>query len=238
VFFTAYFLAHDLRDEAFFYEANGDVPPTARVRRPGRVAITLATAALVATLGVAVCFGIGGARRYQGALADLPAAARAAIAAAIVVLAFLGTRAVARAEGLVSRAHWRAYFREHRPIVLVAAGAYGALFVGLWITGRFYVIVSLHIVLWWVFAGRNLAKAPAPSPRPRPLTWAWVRRTPLGFHAFHGAVLAAIVLAAAVYALAYRNDASVRPLYWLTGKDCFYYWTLVHVTLSWIPRAV
>jgi hypothetical protein len=238
VFFTAYFLAHDLRDESYFYEANGDAKRAAGAApRPARLATVLVTAAIVATLGVAVFLGVGGARRYMGALGEVPLAARAGLAAAVVLSTAIAVRAVARAEGVRDAAAWRAFLRGHRPLLLVCAGAYAALFVGLWLTGRFYVIVSLHIVLWWVWAGRNVARASKPVPRPAPFTWAWVRRTPVGFHTFHAGVLVLVVGAAAVWAFGWRNDPSMTALRLLSGKDVFYYWTLVHVTVSWMPRA-
>ena len=238
VFFTAYFLAHDLRDENYFYEANGDAKRAAGTPpRPARLATVVVTAAIVATLAVAVLLGVGGARRYMGSLAEVSLALRAGLAAAVVVAVAIAVRAVARAEGVRDRTGWRAFLRGHRPLLLVCAGAYAALFVGLWLTGRFYVIVSLHIVLWWVWAGRNVARAPKPVPRPRPFTWTWVRRTPVGFHAFHAGVLALVVGAAALWAFGWHNDPSMTGLRMLAGKDVFYYWTLVHVTVSWMPRA-
>jgi hypothetical protein len=236
VLFYTYFVAHEVRDEAFFYRVNGDAPgpdPATRARHARLAAVILWTA-LATTFSIGFAFGIGGARRFDGPIDHWTLLPRAGLALAILatafgVLAFAGRRA-----GLRGRAEWRAYLATHRPIVFVYVGAYVVLFAGMALTGRMYAIVAVHVLIWWVFALRQMAKRPA-SPRPRALTWRWFRDTPLGFNVLHAGVLVAVVAAAAVWAFAFRNDPRI-PAMKLLSKEAFPYWTLMHVSLSWVPR--
>ncbi len=237
VLFTGYFIAHDVRDEAFFYDANGDVaraPPA----NPARPALVVFGAVLLGTLGLAVTLGIGGGKRLMGPLADARLPIRIALAAAVVALLAAATRSLLRRDGIRTPEDWRAYVGAHRPIAVAYALVYAVILFSPMVTDRIYLVVSVHIVLWWVFAARLLHAAKRPDPAPRPLSWRWFRTTPTGFHLLHAAVLALVVVAGAVWAFRYANDRSETALRVLAGKKSFYYWTLVHVTLSWIPRSV
>jgi hypothetical protein len=182
-----------------------------------------------------MALGLGGARRFDGFIDAWTPAPRAALAAGIVAAALLLVLAAGRRAGVRGRAGWRAYLAAHRPIVFVYAGAYVVLFAGMALTGRMYAIVATHVLVWWVFALRQMAKRP-PAPRPRPLTWRWFRETPLGFNVLHVGVLVAVIAAAAVWAFAFRNDPRMSAMRVLVSKEAFPYWTLMHVTLSWVPR--
>jgi hypothetical protein len=47
----------------------------------------------------------------------------------------------------------------------------------------------------------------------------------------------ALVIGAAVFrSLAYQNGAEPRWLAIAVSKESFPYWTLMHVTWSWVPR--
>jgi len=104
-------------------------------------------------------------------------------------------------------------------------------------TGRLYLIVALHVVWWAIFSFDAIRRGPRPAAPARPLTWAWVRTTPLGFGVFHGAVLLVVVGVGAAHALLARNDPSWTLAALLSGREAFPYWTLAHVSLSWLPRA-
>ena len=73
-------------------------------------------------------------------------------------------------------------------------------------------------------------------PPPAPLTWRWVRATPTGFRWLHLGLLAAVIVAAIVWAYGFRNDASLTAMDVVLSRDAFPYWTIMHVTVSWVPR--
>ena len=63
-----------------------------------------------------------------------------------------------------------------------------------------------------------------------------MRTTPAGFTFMHVAVFLVIVAAAAYWAYVGHNSARRYPiLYALLSRDAFAYWTIVHITLSFLP---
>jgi hypothetical protein len=128
---------------------------------------------------------------------------------------------------------WRDRLADHRPLVVVLAGLYLVLVAGLAVTGRAYAVVAVHVMVWFVFALRRVGA----RPRPRPFTWRWMRDTRAGFAALHGGVLAAVVAGAGLWALGFANASEPAIFALLLARDSFPYWTIMHVTLSWIPRA-
>lgn len=237
-FFYTYFLAHEIRDELFFYRVNGDVPKgdSDASLRSLWLAPLVAFGVIAATFVAGAAFGIGGARRYASAIEDWTSAARIALGV-LVILVTAGLLGVAsRRYGRLHPGGWRALVSHHRPIFVVFAMIYLLLMVGIAATGKLYAIVAVHVAIWYVFTLRQLLSRPAPSPRPRPFTWTWVRTTAAGFNAFHLGVLALVVSGAVYRALALQNAPVPEWLSWAVSKESFPYWTLMHVTWSWVPR--
>ena len=232
--FAVYFLLHDLRDEAWFYGANGDAPP-AEARRAGLALGGFVLCVMLATAAAGLAIGLPKLARPLH-LATAPVALRVAVAgagvAAALVAAHLCLRAFAR--GPVAGA--RAEARRHRPLVVVLLGVYGVFFASIALTGRFYALVATHVVIWYVFTLRRLATAPPPATAPRVGSWTWMRSTVAGFNALHLGLLALLAGLAAVWAFGFANDPSMTGLRLLLSREAFPYWTLVHVTLSWMPR--
>jgi hypothetical protein len=236
--FYAYFLLHEIRDEIFFYKVNGDAPagsePAARVLWATPLLLAGALAFPIAALSAC---GVAGPMRLRDAFEGIPQGARLAIGvaalAAAVALVVVAIRGISRlAAGGVREA-----LAVPRPIFLVFAGIYALLAVGIAVTGRMYAIVGVHVAIWWVFTLRQMAARPAPSPRPKPLSWAWIKSTPAGFNAFHASVLLVVAAAAAWRAFGFQNAPEPQALALLVSKESFPYWTLLHVTWSWVPRA-
>jgi hypothetical protein len=63
-----------------------------------------------------------------------------------------------------------------------------------------------------------------------------MRSTTAGFSALHLAVFLLVLGAGAVWAFAFRNSPETPVLASVLSKESFAYWTIVHVTLSWMPR--
>jgi hypothetical protein len=96
----------------------------------------------------------------------------------------------------------------------------------------FNVVVLMHFVGWYLFGRYSLAKRPPATPPPR-FSWQWMRTTRTGFTFLHlGLALVCVGLVAiSTYAFG-KSD-------WLelvVGSKVFYYWTIMHVTLSFFPR--
>jgi hypothetical protein len=230
--FFAYFLLHEVRDELFFYRVNGDAP---RVHDGGGPASLWPWAGLLVA-GILVTFAVGilagaRARRVQITGAVLPAHALIAVVmlAAGVALAVVVLRRLC-AEG---RGGWRDALVRHRPLVVVLAGLYLVLVGGFALTGRAYAVVAVHVMVWFVFALRRM---PAHGPRPPRFTWRWARGTRAGFTALHAGVFGVVVAAAGLWAFALGNAAEPAIFGVILSRESFPYWTIMHVTLSWVPR--
>ncbi len=231
----AYFAVHEFRDEAHFYVANGDAPAGADPRK-------LSWAVLLAPLllfwlwaGVILfgaAFGIGDHRRYG--IDSLPLPLRWAVgilpfpALAVFVrrmrLRFVPTGGAAL--GL-----WRAY----RPILRVCGGVVLVVLAEFLVDGRIFALVTLHVAAWYVFAMFQLGRRPPPSPAPRPFSWRWMRATRNGFTFAHAGLAAVVLAGCAVAVYGFRDPPAWYRV--LISRESFLYWTIMHVTISFVPRA-
>ncbi len=231
--FFAYFLMHEVRDELFFYRVNGDAPPVPR----GQRAPSLWPWAGLLIAGILITFAVGilaGARarrvRITGAVLPLHALIAAVLLAAGVAVAIVMIRRI-RAGGV---AGWRSALAQHRPLIVVLAGLYVVLVGGFALTGRAYAVVAVHVMVWFVFAMRRIRSAPE---RPRRFTWRWVRDTRAGFTALHAGVFVAVLAGAGLWAFGFANASEPAIFGVILSRESFPYWTIMHVTLSWVPRA-
>ncbi len=239
--FYAYFIAHELRDEGYLTARNGDQGPAAPDGSPAAArwldwTPSLLVVLLLIGVGAAGVASGGAARKLLRPFASIDPAVRIGGSLVVLLLSILAGYLVlaraARIEGTTILGH----LSRRRPRVFVTAGLLLVLLAGAVWTGRVYLIVAVHVVWWAVFAYDGLRRAPRPAVRPVPFTWAWARTTPMGFVAFHGAVMLAVVGVGAAHALLAQNDPSWRFAAILAGRDAFPYWTLMHVSLSWLPR--
>jgi hypothetical protein len=237
--FYAYFLVHEFRDEAMFYGAYGDAPAEAPSRSRWKdvyVAPLLVLGLIAAVFVAGAAFRIGGARRYtDAAFGSTPEPVRWALglvpAAAVAVAAFLWKRRY----DATHPGGTGAFLRANRPIFFVFVGIFVVLLADIVVTGRVYAIVTLHVTVWYVFVLHQLRSRPPPEPPPRPFTWAWARTTPAGFNFVHLSVAALVIGAGALWAYGFRNDPGQDALRVLLSREAFPYWTVMHVTLSFVP---
>jgi hypothetical protein len=240
ILFYGYFLIHEFRDQTFFYDANGDMPVTSDRRRLRRdillvPALTLCGIAVVFLVATAV--PIGGARRYTSAIfGGLAPGIRHAIAGAAVLAVVAGVLWAMRLQSAGRPDGLRGFLRENRPILFVFAGILGVLLLDLAITGRVYAIVTLHVTAWYVFVDRQLARRPPPEPGPPRFSLRWMRQTRAGFNFVHLGALALVAVAGVVWAYGFKNDPTFGGLHALLSREAFPYWTIMHVTISFIPR--
>lgn len=236
--FYFYFLIHGFRDEAFFYKSYGDMPKDAA---PTHDRLTVIFQALM--MGLLVSFLIpatnllGAIRpKYASPLidqifpAEWPYVVR--FLALIVPMALIALVVVLRLakrypDGV------RGLWREHYPILTVFFVSTGIIILplatGPWV---FNVVVLMHFVGWYLFGRFSLRKRP-PAVAPRKYSWKWMRTTESGFTFLHIglAVLIVILVAISHYAFGKSNWLEL-----IVGSKVFYYWTIMHVTLSFFPR--
>ncbi len=233
IFFFAYFLIHEFRDEVFFYFANADTP-TARDPKSLREILVwtpfliLSGAATVLTGGVAL--GLLHIEWLSAAVMNVPEFFRWALGVLPVVVAAV---AIVRLRDCWRReepGRFTTFLGVHRPIYLVFAGSLLIL-----LAQKGYAIVTLHVAAWYVFSLRQLKRRPAPALPPR-ASWQWLRATPAGFRLLHLGSLALLVIAGGVWAYGFRNDPALAPFAIFLDKDNFAYWTILHVTVSFSSR--
>ena len=238
--FLLYFAVHELRDEAFFYQANGDAPAGAdppRLRRDLLVAPAMLLWLAVGSIFLAIAWEIGRMRRYTDTVFGGTEPALRLALGALPLAALLGAMELRR------RHHARGpagglwgHLRRHRPIFVVFAGIFALVVTDVLLHGRALALVTLHVTAWYVFARQQYARRPPPAPAPRRFTWRWMRTTGAGFAFLHVALAVVVLAGCAVWAFGFRNSPDRTVLRILFSPDAFAYWTIMHITLSFAPR--
>jgi len=234
VFVGAYFISHEVRDEYFFTTTLGDAP----AGRLDRTAFLMLLGAVF--LGVfALLWNLPFARpEHRGFailrpivdLSGVRGAAKAAWWAGPVVL--LAGAAAALFNGCLKRSTLSAgaFFRTYSPLLVVYAILTSLFFLAPKGEQSIYMIVNFHVAAWWVFTTRQLARRSKPS-----TGLAWFRDTQAGFQTLHLGLVVIIVGVAAVWAYAFERSLA-HPLGWLVSREAFPYWTIGHVTVSFVPK--
>lgn len=242
--FLGYFLVHEFRDQAFFYRIHGDLAAahtpgvdTKRVKWDLLRVPVLGLAAITASFLFGAAFRIGGTRRYTD---DVYGSMSTELRYALGILA-LGL--VIGAVHMTKRSWNRRYaggaigfIKTHRPLFVVFGGIMAVLILDIVLNGRAYAIVTLHVATWYVFVTRGFAARPAPDPTPAAGSWGWMRSTRRGFLWLHNGLFVVIVGAAVLWAYGFHNSSDQGALWVLLSKDAFPYWTIMHVTISFVPR--
>lgn len=235
--FYFYFLIHGFRDDAYFYKAYGDMPKEA-AQTHERIMIVLQC------LGIGLLLALIWPTYAQMSQTHwrlkhpilenfFPAAwpfvlKLASMFVPMVLIALYALWRIARLFPDRLAGLWRV----HRPILAVQLISVGivllALVGGPW---TFNIVVLMHFVGWYLFAlyllGRNPPKQPPAG------LWQWMRTTRKGFMVLHLglAALVAVLIAIDVYGFGKESWLDV-----VVGSKNFYYWTVMHVTLSFLPR--
>ena len=235
-----YFAIHEFRDEAFFYVANGDAPSGTDATTLGwRVLLAPAWmfGAVAGAIILGAALGIGDLRRFSAPLfGTLEPPLRWAIGAIpLLLLALLALRMKHRwdrkGEGAL-----REVLRRYRPIVRVCAGIGLLILLELIVRQKVRMLVTLHVTAWYVFVMHSLRRRPPPVPAPVRFSWAWMRSTPGGFSFLHVGLAVLALLGCAVAAYGYRNSDSQVWFHLVLSRDAFPYWTIMHITLSFVPK--
>jgi hypothetical protein len=232
-----YFLVHELRDEAFFYTVLGDRP---RGTDPGR--FTRFVHGLIVLTAVAIFVALWSVYVVGRALdtvkgvppllpAKLPVLPTAALVlgpwAAWLVVGHRFLRKHARAEAETIRG----LLGKHVPLLRVFVVVLAVAILGTVGSRGLGPLILLHVSMWYVFTCHMLKNRPA-SQRPGNW-WQWFRTTATGFRVLH------ITPAVALLVLALLGTYGAYQQGWLSylfSAEMFYFWTVVHITTSFLPR--
>lgn len=234
-FLAAYFLVHAYRDELFFYQRYGEEKPRTDRRHLPLLLVALFVSLLALAWSWAMSGGIE-SREFR-ALVDLRTlqpgqrlALWLAPCAALCALAWACVRAALRRSGR----SLRELLAEDKPLWFVYLGVPLVVFVcGPW-GGQFYALVLLHVIGWWIFASLSFASA-GRKPAPARGVWTWMRTTQRGFQTLHGASSLAVLVLLLCY---FHSQTPLQDTAWswVLDRDAFYYWTVMHVTVSFVPK--
>jgi hypothetical protein len=101
--------------------------------------------------------------------------------------------------------------------------------LGIW---TYHLLVLSHFVGWFFYASRRLALLPKQSDW-REGTWRWVRNSVSGFRMLHVSVAAMFFI---LILICYLFSDKPAFLNIIVNSKAFYYWTIIHVTISFAPR--
>jgi hypothetical protein len=125
------------------------------------------------------------------------------------------------------------FYRDNQPILLVLL--YSVLLIllspvlGVWI---YNLLILSHFVGWYFYASRRLASTPRQSARGEGL-WKWFRGSTAGFQRLHLGIAAAFLILI-LFNYFFLTDRGILSM--LFSANAFYYWTVIHVTISFAPR--
>jgi hypothetical protein len=231
--FYAYFLIHEIRDEATLYRAYGEAPASGQCDGFTRRLAWSVTLSLMAMLATAYALHGRILDKLETAVAT-PEAWLWALVAGVWLVCAVSWRLTCR----FARRH-DVVWSDYRPLLNVYAGIALLLGVGsAFGSFGFNLIVLIHVAAWFVFTYDRLAQREAQGegavnnnerPSSRRSLWTWLRTAPAGFLTLHA--LAALVVLTLM---------ALRVHLWLRGgwisaafaTSSFHYWSIMHITMA------
>jgi len=235
--FYFYFLVHGLRDDAFFYSSYGDMPQEARATHQRIMAVLqlLILGLLFSLIWPTYAQMSTTTSRLEHPIlqnffpANWPFVLK--LGSMFIPMALMALWAIARIarsfpDGLAG------LWRVHRPILAVFLISVVIILVAL-ISGpwTFNVVVLMHFVGWYFFALFLIDRHPPQAPTRG--WWAWLRTTRHGFMTLHLGLAALVTVLIAISVYGFGKNCWLEAI---VGSKNFYYWTIMHVTLSFLPR--
>jgi hypothetical protein len=231
--FYAYFLIHEIRDEATLFRAYGDAPASVTCAGFTRRLAWSVTLSLMTMLATAYALHGRILDKLETAVA-MPEAWLWGLVGGVWLACGVSWRLTCR----FARRHDIAW-SDYRPLLSVYAGIGLLLGVGsAFGSFGFNLIVLIHVAAWFVFTYDRLAQREAEGEAhvgghvgltPGRSFWAWLRGTAAGFLTLH-ALAALIVL----------TLMALRVHLWLRGgwissafaTSSFHYWSIMHITMA------
>ena len=110
-------------------------------------------------------------------------------------------------------------------------GVYLWLITGLAIGSGPCLLILFHVVGWYVFTCYKLKERGQTSPAVG--WWTWIRTTLPGFRVLHIGMVIALIAVGVVWNYVFDGQG---PLWYVLSPAAFYYWTIAHITVSFLPR--
>jgi len=229
-----YFIVHLLRDQRFFYYTLGDAPAEDASGADLRFLEALQTMILIfvaglALIGMDVYVGL----RRPDAVAPMDYIFGPSLSLGARVWLVAGTSVLLAGVrfwlwGRSSSRSLVTMLGRNQPLVAVLI-LFCALILSTGGVGMlFQAFVLWHVVEWFIFATRSITAAERPTTE-RLSPWRWMRGTRRGFLVLH--LGGAFVVLSTILIWTY-GFGKTGPLAWVVGADSFYYWTIMHVTVS------
>jgi hypothetical protein len=222
-----YFLIHELRDQVFFYAAlsgNTTIKDKKRFISLGSSLVGLSIVGVGVLLWPLVVY-----EAFRNVLPVMPAEAapwqRLLTAVAPLLAWFTVAAGLLTWHALGLPGGVRGLLRQHAQLLRVFAGEFLVLGLAMAITGRPYVILVLHFAVWYVFTCDRLRHAKTTTTR----SWAWLRTTLPGVQLLHNGLALALCAAGFIWVYAFGGQSLVL-------SDWIIYWTIIHITMSFLPR--
>ncbi|HKQ46623.1 MAG TPA: hypothetical protein VJZ71_00975 [Phycisphaerae bacterium] len=244
-----YFLVHELRDEAMFYTVLGEAAPIAD-KTAFKGLVRWMTGLIVFTMGAFVWAPIPFGLYYKklteptSALANwatlnaswldgsMSLPLRIALSVTPFVLSAVGFAIVLR--HFAARLKYpdvQTLFRNHAVLFKVMFGVAAVLGLSLILTARAYSLILFHVVAWYIFAAYQFAKHPPKAPSQG--WWTWMRTSVRGFKTLHIGMVVVLMAIGLVWTIGLDRTSSLA---WLLAPESFLYWTILHITVSFVPR--
>lgn len=244
-----YFLVHELRDEAMFYTVLGEaapIPDKKLFKNFIRWMVALIVCSLLAiVLAIApsglyvekmtasdtglASLGLAETAMFNGTLSLPMKIFAGALPVLIVAIGYtLVLRRYSRAFGFNDV---KSFMQTYDKLFFVMFGVAAVLGLVILLTQRFYALILFHVVAWYIFASYQFSRNP-PKVQPKGW-WQWMRSTPAGFKTLHIGMAAILMAIGLVWTLALNLTPSLD---WLLAPESFLYWTIMHITVSFVPR--
>ena len=233
-----YFLIHELRDEAMFYNVLGgaqSIRDKVVFQKMVRALIALITVAIAALAWSLVPFGVFDRKVVaNGAWSD------GSLSMGWKIILAAGPLLVVAVASVVTLRHYAlrqgyagtgVLLRAHAPLFRLMSGAAGVLGLSLLLTQRPYALILFHVVAWYIFAVYQFKRYP-PKIAPRN-AWLWMRTTVRGFKTLHIGMVVILMAIGLVWTLWLGQSPALT---WLLAPESFLYWTIMHITVSFVPR--
>ncbi len=226
--FYAYFLVHEIRDEANLFVAYGDAPDDpARDVFLRRLGTTVALA-LMTVFALIYMFHGRVQEKLERIVAE-PDRWLPLLGGGLLV----GCLASAWTTWSWQRRHGIA-LRDFAPLLAVYATIGSILAVGSLLGSvGFNLIVLIHVMAWLVFVRHRLASTGHAPLQRRGVgvagLWTWLRTTPAGLVTLHLVAAGIVLVLMALRVHLWQRAGLVSELF---ATSSFQYWTIMHITIA------
>ncbi|HEY6121622.1 MAG TPA: hypothetical protein VIV66_16810 [Pyrinomonadaceae bacterium] len=237
-FYFLFFMVHGYRDMVLFYRSSADDPVTRRLQ--SQVWILIQGALLLSLFYfLTPAYLFYSSTRPRHISSELQAQVNLLLPFLYDTLKVAWIFLLASIVGLWQLMKklpggWAGMWGSDRAVFLVLL--YSSLIiltsalVGPWV---YNLLILSHFVGWYFYASRRLTMVPRQSSRVDGL-WQWFRGSVAGFQSLHLGVAAIFLVAILINHFALKK---VGILNTLVSARAFYYWTVIHVTISFSPKS-